>query len=420
MRFLFSALTSHGSLGPAVSIAEQLRQRGHEVAFVTGPAMAPWLEKVGMRRIPRGPQDGPSFTVEHSANPLDQARQVKHFEHAMKEFPPDVLVGHAMAFGAVLTGARHQIPTAVIGLAANILPTEAYQRKLPAELRAYQVVRLHGLQTYEEFIPERYGRLMESYNICTEIFWLPKREVPPEQTPLLGDLHLLQSVPELEGEVELLQPQTHLVGSCAWDFPSADPQLERWLAKARESGEPILYTQPGRVFNSPGFWRPMCEALGNRPVRVVASTGRMDGELGEVPPNFYVRSHVPQALVLPHAHGVISSATTTGVLGALTRGLPLLLVPGGGGGEQSDLTLRCLLAGVALHLHPTEVSAANFGQKVEELLSSDSLRRNARRLQERFTQAPGSAGAATLLERLGQERRPILRESTVPAVLSVA
>ena len=421
MRFLFSSLTNYGSLGPSIAIAQQLRQRGHEIAFVTGPAMAPLLEQVGLRRIPRGAQDGPSFSVEFTANPLDQARQVKHIEYAMQQFAPDVLVGQAMAFGAVLAGARHKLPAAVIGLASNILLTQRYLSWLPPEFRSYPVVRMAGMEPYEKMIVERHARLMESYNICCEMLWLPKRELEPyEQTPLIGDLHLLQSVPELEVPVELLQDQTHLVGSCTWGFGGADPQLEQWLSEARASGEPILYTQPGRVFNSPGFWHPMREALGNRPVRVVASTGRLDGEIGELPSNFFVRPHVSQELVLPHAQAVISSSTTTSVLGALNQGLPLLLVPGGGGGEQSDMSLRCLAAGVAVHLHPMEVTRESFGQKVDELLSSASLRDNARRLQQAFARAPGSAGAAELLERLGKERRPILRQAPPPPAPSVA
>ena len=414
MRFLFSSLTTHGSLGPAIAIAHELRQRGHETAFITGPSMAPLLEQAGMRRIPRGPQDGPSFIVEHTAHPLEQARQVKHFEYALQQFSPDVLVGPAMAFGAVLAGARHGIPTAVIGLASSIIPTEAYVAQLPAEARAYPVIRMKGTLLYEESLQERYGRLMESYNICCEIFGLPKREGPYSQTPLLGDLHLLQSVPELEGPVDLLHEQTHLVGACTWDFAAEDPQLEAWLAQARTSGEPILYTQPGRVFNSPGFWPSLRQILADRPVRVVASTGRMDGELGKVPANFYVRPHVAQALVLPYAQAVISSSTTTTVLGALTRGLPLLLIPGGGGGEQADVTLRCLAAGVALHLHPTEVTPSRLGEKVDALLATASLRHHAQRLQAALARAPGSPGAADLLERLGRERRPILRTPPPP------
>lgn len=409
MRYLFTALTSYGSIGPAIAIAHELRARGHEVAFATGQGMTPLLEKVGMRRIPRGPKDGPSFVVEFSANPLDQARQVKHIEYALEVFSPDVLVGQAMAFGAVLAGARHSLPTAVIGLAASILPTDAALAQLPPAFRDYRVERLAGELPYGEFLVDRYERLMESYNICRDMFLMPQVKVPFSQTPLLGDLHLLQSVPELEGPVDVLPEQTHLVGGCQWDFTEPDPELARWLDEARAAGEPVLYAQPGRIFNSPGFWEQLREALAGRPVRVVTSIGRLDRAVGHVPDNFYVRPHVAQALVLPHARGVISSSTTTAVLGALSHGLPLLLIPGSGGGEQSDLTLRCVAAGVALHLRPDSATPARLGEKVEELLSSAALQAQARRLQEAFARAPGSAGAAALLERLGTERRPLLR-----------
>ncbi|QSQ21782.1 glycosyltransferase [Pyxidicoccus parkwayensis] len=409
MRYLFTALTSYGSLGPAISLALQLQQRGHEVAFVTGPSMGPLLERAGMRRIPRGEKDGPSFIVEFTANPLEQARQVKHIEYALTQFSPDVLVGQAMAFGAVLAGARHKLPTAVIGLAASILPTDASLARMSPEFRAYQVQRLAGTLPYDEFLKDRYARLMESHDICCEMLWLPKRELPYSQSPLLGDLHLLQSVPELEGPEDVLPENTHLVGNCAWDFVAPDPDLEKWLDEARASGEPILYAQPGRVFNSPGFWEQLRASLGGKPVRVAVSIGRLDAPMGHVPDNFFVRGHVAQASVLPHARGVVSSATTSAVLGALTHALPLLLIPGGGGGEQSDLTLRCLAAGVAVHLRPADVTPESLGAQVEVLLSDADLRSNARRLQEAFTRAPGSAGAADLLERLGRERQPVSR-----------
>ncbi|MCP3100118.1 hypothetical protein LZ198_14675 [Myxococcus sp. K15C18031901] len=409
MRFLFTSLTNYGSLGPAISIAQQLRERGHEVAFVTGPTMTPLLDRAGLRRIPRGEEDGPSFIVEFTANPLEQARQVKHIEYALTQFPADVLVGQAMAFGAVLAGARHHLPTAVIGLAASILPTDAFLERMPPEFRAYPVHRLAGTLPYDAFLSDRYARLMESHDICSEMFWLPRRQVPSSRSPLLGDLHLLQSVEELEGPLDVLPEVTHLVGNCGWDFTEPDPALEQWLAEARDSGEPILYAQPGRVFNAPGFWDQLRGALGEKPVRVAVSIGRLDRPVTDVPANFFVRGHVPQAAVLPHAQGIISSSTTAAVLGALTHGLPLFLIPGGGGGEQSDLTLRCLAAGVAVHLRPEDVTVESFGQKVEELRTSEPLRHHARRLQQAFARAPGSSGAAALLERLATERRPILR-----------
>lgn len=414
MRFLFTSLTSYGSLGPAISVALELRKRGHEVAFATGPTMSPLLERVGLRRIPRGKEDGPSFVVERTANPLEQARQVKHIEYALTEFSADVLVGQAMAFGAVLAGARHQIPSAVIGLAASILPTDAMLERMSPEFRAYQVHRLAGTLPYDEFLKDRYARLMESYDLGSEMFWLPKRDVPSSQSPLLGDLHLLQTVEELEGPLDVLPEVTHLVGSLGWDFIEPNPELEQWLTEARASGEPILYAQPGRVFNSPGFWEELRDALGDKPIRVAASTGRLDRDVGRVPANFFVRPHVPQATVLPFAQGIISSSTTAAVLGALTHGLPLFLIPGGGGGEQSDLTLRCLAAGVAVHLRPEDVTVARLGEQVEALRDNASLRHHARRLQHAFAQAPGSAGVASLLERLAVERRPILRTRTQP------
>lgn len=377
-----------------ISIAQLLRKRGHQVAFVTSPTFKETLAEAGLKRIPRGEKDGQSFQVDVWAEPIAVAIQVKHIEYALTFFKPDVLVGQQLTLGPLIAGDRYSIPTAFVGLAAYLLPTSAALREPPLQSKV------------EERLRWRYQEMMEFYNQARDLFQMPKSLAHCMDTPLIGDLFLLQSIPELE--VDKLPARVHLVGSCLWEPPYFDFELASWLRQADFSQEPVIYVQPGRTFQFPKFWSHLLEAFGDRPVRVVAAIGRMDGEVGSIPDNFFVRNHISQKLVLSQARAVISSGHTTTVLGALTHGLPSLLIPNGSGTE--DIAERCQKAGAAIVLSPHAVTVETLKQSLEKLLNCFHLRHNAQKLQWAFAKINGSEKSADLLELLAIDRCLVLRQ----------
>jgi UDP:flavonoid glycosyltransferase YjiC (YdhE family) len=397
MRYLFCSLNNFGFLFSSMGIADALRRRGHEVIFVTDLKMAEVLERAGFQRIPRGESDGPSFLVEFSGHPVDTLRQVRHVEWALKRFPADVIVTQQLALGPYIAGERKGVPVATVGLGSYLWPG-----RLPPNAAGNR-----------EWLVRRYRGFYLAYDLVREMLGMERHHHSFEKSPIVGELFLLRSVPELEGSVDDLPPQVHCVGDCLWEPPSApDFPLEAWLASARESGEPLIYVQPGRSFERRAFWASLVEALSGQPVRVVASIGRMDGDIGNVPPNFFVRSHVAQSAVLPHARAIVTNATTTSVLGALTHGLPMLMIPGGGGAEQEDLTDRCVRARVGIRIPDTRAEPTLLLRGIKALLNHDEPRTAAARLQACFQQAGGHSLTADLLEELGRQRAPILRKPT--------
>ncbi|EPX56489.1 glycosyl transferase [Cystobacter fuscus DSM 2262] len=396
MRFLFCSLNSYGFLLSAIGTAVTLQERGHEIAFVTDTMLSGALARAGFPRIPRGTPDGPSFVIDGSGSPLEILRQVRHVERALEHFPADVLVTQPPAFGPYLVAERTGLPVATQGMAVYLWPTAVP----PID----PLVR--------EFVARRYRGFALTYDSVRELLGMKQRVRGLADNPMMGDLHLLRSVPEFEGDMDSLPPQVYCVGDCLWELPEkTEPALLEWIARARDSGEPILYAQPGRSFSGYEYWPSLVEAFGNTPVRVAASVGRMNAQMGEPPENFFVRPHVPQSVVLPHTRAVISSATTTSVLGALTHGLPLLLIPTDGG-EQMDVLLRCMRAGVALRLSETVASSSpeRLRASVEELLAREDLQRQAAVLQDAFRRAGGHARAAALLEELGRHGRGMEHE----------
>ncbi|WNG36518.1 hypothetical protein F0U61_24685 [Archangium violaceum] len=395
MRYLFCSLDSPGFLFPALAIARELRRRSHEVAFVTGPTFASFVQDSGFERIPRGEQDGKSFQIETFAQPAEMVRQARHVEYALGRFHADVLVGQQLALGPLLAAERQGLPVASLGLASYIFPVkDGPPGPEPLDRRA---ASLHD-------------GLLARYNEARAAVGLPSSSPPYRETPLIGDLLLLRTVPELEGNVEALPARVRLVGDCLWEPPEAppDPELERWLEDAEASGQPLFYVQPARDLEFCDFWPLVVEALKELPVRVVAAIRRPGIEEETFPSHFLVRRHVPQSSILRRARGIIASGTTTVVLGALTHGLPALLIVAGG--EQFSTAERCRRAGAALNLlrrTDNDLTPQAIRAAVEELLATPGLAGNAQRLREALARVDGPARAADLLEELGfQRQRP--------------
>jgi UDP:flavonoid glycosyltransferase YjiC (YdhE family) len=410
MRYLFCSLTSIGLLGPSMVLAQELQQRGHEVAFVTGPEMQLFLNQAQLARIPRGEKDGPSFSVETVWGGLDVIRQVRHIEYACKSFSPDVLVGQALTWGAMLASTRHHLPLAVIGLASYLWPTTP---PLPYYTLYNQYCPYFQPSFYTR-VHERYSRALDIYTMGCSMLNIPYNETSYAESPLLGDLFLLQSVPALEKYPHYLPNRVHFVGDCRWNPPWFDEELQRWLEQ--DTATPVIHLQIGRILKlaSTDFGQQLIQVLGRLPVRVAASLGELAQKITTLPDNILVRPHISLEQVLPYTHSVICSGTTTALLGALSHGLPLLLIPTNGE-EPYDLAFRCLDAQVGLCLPAQEATEMALYQKITELLQRTDLSLNAKKLQQAFKATSGAHTAADLLELLGTQRTPVLRQTLLSA-----
>ncbi|HLG15724.1 MAG TPA: nucleotide disphospho-sugar-binding domain-containing protein [Blastocatellia bacterium] len=390
MKLLFCPLASHGFVYPLIGIAKYMRSRGHEAVFVTGPAFSEALLAEGFDRVPRGAKDGPSFEVKTWFKPVSVAIQAKHIEYALERFLADALVTTQLSLGPLIISETRRIPVAVLGLATYVWPLWPLNHKPQSEK--------------EERLQWRYGDMMGYYNKARSALGLSAIDRDHLMNPLLGDLFMVQSVPELEQNEYELPSKAHFVGSCAWEPESSDPDLSAWLDQCGADGEPLIYAQPGRSFDLPSYWPCLRDALRDKPLRLAAAIDRMDGEAGDVPGNFFVRGHVPQGKVLPRAAAVIGTGHTTSVLGALTHGLPSILLPSGSASD--DIAEKCERAGAALCFEDAPMDVGFFEDAVNELLANRNLRRRAEFLRDAFAKAGGCSRAAALIEQMRGRARP--------------
>lgn len=395
MKFLFCSLSNYGFIYSAISVAQSLRQRGHEVLFLTSTTLSETIRKAGFELFTCTEKDNPGFRIYNWGKPFAISIQVNYIKYAINKFSPDVIVGQHLTLGLLIVRRIYDIPVAILGLSAYLYPACKSLLKRSPQTES------------EKRLVWRYEDMMRLYNKACESFKLSPSYDNYRETPLLGDIYLLRSVPELENNVDILPERVHLVGDCLWEPSLSDAKLSRWLQQFDTSTKPLIYVQPGRSFEDPNFWSYLVNALKNRPVHVIASVGRMDGEIGEIPQNFLVRKHIPQGLILPKAKAVISSGHTTAVLGAITHGLPSLIIPYGSGTD--DIAERCQNAGAAICLSPFQMTVETIAKAVDRLLVCPNLQRNSQLLQQAFTKAKNKDRAAYLLEHLALTRNPVLR-----------
>ena len=382
MKILLCPIGSRGFVYPMIGIAQRLRKRGHQVAFATSAEFAGVIAEAGFERLPRGKTDGESFHLASWGHPIAIAIQVRHVQHAIERFHPEILLSSTLALGPLIAGELAGLPVAMLGLSTYLWPVDC-----------------SGSSPRTDPLAEwRHREMVELYNSARGLFGLSARPSSPEGSPLLGDLYMLQTIPLLEPLTQQLPARVRLVGSCLHEADAADTELLEWL-KSDAEGRPLLYVQHGSVFRAGGsFWARLVAAAEELGTRVAAAVERHR----DPPPTFHdanwlVRGHVPQGPVLRQAAGVVCSGNTTAVLGALTHGLPLLLFPTGG--EQPALAGRCVAAGAAVAL-PASSPVAELRAALERLVDAGDQREAARRLQAAFAAYDGPGIAARALEQL--------------------
>ncbi len=381
MRALFCSISTPGLLYPAIGMALELQKRGHEVAFVTDSAHTAFLAEHGLERIARGLRDGPSFAVAQWGMPLAVAIQLKHIEYAMAQFQPDILIGQPLTLGAYLAHERYDIPLLVQGLLAYLWPPSSEAAHLPDEhmrLRAW-----------------RYQDQLHSYNEVRPLFGLMPLSDDINLYPFLGNQFLLQSIPALYSDSVEFPAQVELVGSCLWEPESHDDQLTAWREKMQRQGRTLIYAQHARTFDLPRFWARLVQITQHLPIAVVASTGRLEEELGELPANMFARPHINQGSILPYCNAVIANGTSTIALGALTHGLPMLLLPTGG--EQLEVAELCRAAGCALVIE-ADSDMTLLTSSIVHILEDSTMRSQAHDIAVAYASAGGCSAAAELIE----------------------
>ncbi|HTD33907.1 MAG TPA: nucleotide disphospho-sugar-binding domain-containing protein [Candidatus Elarobacter sp.] len=378
MRILVATLSTPGFVFPLLAVADALRARGDDVAFVADLAFAETLRARGHRRIARGAADGPSFRIESWGEPLNVAIQVRHLEAALGAFAPHAILASHLALGPLVARELHGIPVAVLG--PIVLP---WRYGVPAA----------------EGAPDpawRYAELRATLERARLAFGLAPSAEPYERSLLFGDVTLLQGVAGLQaGGAD--SGALRVVGSCM--NPSADARLDAgdaaWLRAQRAAGRKIVYVHLGRTFDHASFWPAFVRWIAERDASAVVCTERYDRAVGAAPPNVLLRERVSLAETLPFADAVVCGGHPTAVLAAASHALPVLAAFGGSGTENTAEAIARY--GSAIALASDGLSDDAFTGALDRLLSEAAYRERAGCLRAEFARHDGPAEAAAAI-----------------------
>ena len=143
-------------------------------------------------------------------------------------------------------------------------------------------------------------------------------------------------------------------------------------------------------------------------LNVVATVGldRDPADLGVQPPHIHVARFIPQTAVMARADLAICHGGSGAIMGALTAGVPMLLLPQGA--DQFDNAPRCVERGVARVLDHTDLSATAIRDEARILLEDGRYGRAATEVAAEIGRLPGASHAVELLEQLARTRTPVL------------
>lgn len=209
-------------------------------------------------------------------------------------------------------------------------------------------------------------------------------ELPTEVAPGLSHLDIcppsLQD-PTFVGERVALRPVPY----------SPPAPLPVW-----DDSKPLVYVTLGTAFGTAELLTSTIKALAPLDVHVLVATGRVTpSELGETPENVTVSSWVPQAAVLSHVDLVVHHGGSGTTLGALTVGVPQLVLPQGA--DQFANADALTAAGAALALHPVDQMPDAITAQARELLSEKDYRDAADGIAEEIARMPSPEDVARRL-----------------------
>jgi len=200
------------------------------------------------------------------------------------------------------------------------------------------------------------------------------------------------------------------------EHDAAVPLPDWWPGRA----DPLVYVTFGSVAGHlgyfPGLYRRVCEALEAVDARVLVTVG-MDSDpaaLGPVPENVHVERWVEQRRIAAQADAVVCHGGHGSLVGALSFGRPLVVMPLFGADQRANAERVAELgAGVAvanvpptMFAPPDDAVMAALPAAVGQVLGDRRFEIAAQRVRAEIAELPPVASAAGVLEAIAAAHAP--------------
>jgi UDP:flavonoid glycosyltransferase YjiC (YdhE family) len=358
-----------------------LRAAGHEVLFGTGDGFRPRLRKLGFRAERVGISIEAADRLALREDPrLDELPRAERWRFGVVVFGdvlarrtledlgpllervgPDLLVYDELDVGAAAAAHAAGVPAVAHSLGRQLpdLIRRAALERLAQVMRGYRLDALPG-------DPFEAGPYLD---ICPPSLQDSSAADPGERIPLrpVAPIEPTDAVPA-------------------------------WIARLRS--RPFVYLTLGTyVSGRVRSLRAAAAGVGALDVDALVTVGP-DGDpaaLGRLPRSVRVERFVPQGVLLPHVDVVSHHGGSGTMLGALSHGLPQLLMPHGA--DQFVNAEALVSTGAGRRLLPEEISPESVADAVRALLTEPGYREAAGRLADEIAAMPSPTETVPKLER---------------------
>jgi len=396
LRILFAPLgyfLSHFSR--CMAVAEALKQRGHDIGFISVPKDEAWLTKQGYQIFPA-----------YSMPPGDIQAYGAPFEYQKKYLGSDFAKIANRQFGI------DKMAEDEFAIYARFKPDLLIWDGRPtapvtASLMGIRAVGINNLSTPIDNQPacaastEPEGRMTLELQIQNElkVSFAQAIEKSPHFLQFIRSIPwIVPGLPVLENKAKLAllgNPIHHYVGQLRWSEWDALPKP----VVGRYQNKIVILLTLGSSFPFPIIVRHILRAFTDKKYQVIVNTGDQfvisaeGGNGHEVLPLICLRAYLEISHVVLH-HGGHGTA-----MEVLRAGLPSVVIPFNG--DQIDISKRLEQFGCALRIekYPDEITADELAAALHTVLDSPSFKDNALRFKQELECWPdGSTMAADFIE----------------------
>ncbi|WP_013322345.1 glycosyltransferase [Gloeothece verrucosa] len=178
------------------------------------------------------------------------------------------------------------------------------------------------------------------------------------------------------------------------------------------TGEPLIYVSMGTIQNGLlWIFQMIAEACAPLKVQVVIALGggHSPDSLANLPGNPLVVGYAPQLELLKKATLVITHAGMNTTLESLTNGVPMIAIPITN--DQPAVAARIAWTGTGKVLPLSQVSVQKLQQFIKQVLTEDSYKNNAIRLQQAIKDSGGVRQAADIIEQAIFTGKPVFSKN---------
>ena len=178
------------------------------------------------------------------------------------------------------------------------------------------------------------------------------------------------------------------------------------------TGQPLIYASMGTLQNrQQEIFHRIAEACVGLDAQLVISMGGSGSpeSLAELPGSPLVVSYAPQLELLKKAALTITHAGMNTTLESLTNGVPMVAIPIAN--DQYGVAARIAWTGAGEVVPLSRLKVPRLRTAIERVLTEDSYKNNASRLQEAIRRAGGVSRAADIVEQAISTGKPVLAQT---------